>query len=62
MFFRPSRFAWSKAEGGFVPGLLGLDYDPTEALDTPVAARLARRLQAYYQSRGWFEAEVQPNE
>jgi multiple sugar transport system permease protein len=24
------RFAWSKAEGGFVPGLLGLNYDPTD--------------------------------
>lgn len=24
------RFAWSTAEGGFVPGLLGLDFDPTD--------------------------------
>ena len=24
------RFAWSKAEGGFVPGLLGMSFDPTD--------------------------------
>jgi multiple sugar transport system permease protein len=24
------RFAWAKAEGGFVPGLLGLSYDPLD--------------------------------
>jgi outer membrane protein insertion porin family len=39
-----------------------LDYDATEALDTPLAARLSRRLEAYYQSRGWFEAHVHPGE
>ncbi|HYV43876.1 MAG TPA: POTRA domain-containing protein [Myxococcaceae bacterium] len=39
-----------------------LDYDATEALDAPLAARLSRRLEAYYQSRGWFEARVHPGE
>jgi len=39
-----------------------LDYDATEALDAPLAARLSRRLEAYYQSRGWFEAHVHAGE
>ncbi|HEY8207624.1 MAG TPA: POTRA domain-containing protein [Myxococcaceae bacterium] len=39
-----------------------LDYDATEALDTPLAARLSRRLESYYQSRGWFESHVRPEE
>lgn len=39
-----------------------MDYDAKEALDTPLAARLSRRLEAYYQSRGWFEAHVHPGE
>jgi multiple sugar transport system permease protein len=28
------RFAWAKAEGGFVPGLLGLSYDPLDPTHT----------------------------
>ena len=39
-----------------------LDYDGSEALDTPVSARLARRLTAYYQARGWFDVQVKPRE
>lgn len=39
-----------------------LGYDGGEALDRPLMLRLARRLQAYYQARGYPEALVVPHE
>ncbi|HVE85901.1 MAG TPA: POTRA domain-containing protein [Myxococcales bacterium] len=39
-----------------------LAYDGTEPLDDPLLSRLSRRLQVYYQSRGWFDAHVWPQE
>jgi outer membrane protein assembly factor BamA len=39
-----------------------LRYDGSEALDPPLMLRLARRLQAYYQARGFVGAQVVPRE
>ncbi len=39
-----------------------LDYDPTETLDRSVEDRLARRLETFYQYRGFADVQVAPSE